>query len=204
MSESTKGKILSCAHKLFVEKGVHAVGIREIAKDAGVNIAAINYHFLNKENLYQETIKSSIQVMTSATTKIYNRLDPVSTETLSIELFKYFVDDVDNLKTAYKLFLDSKRFPDMMDKEDDIIGPPGGRFFFDTLQKETGCENQDDVIWAVRTIFSLLFHKALMVGNNCISTKHARDEDVEKTTINDLLRLIKLIKDELKEQRYPF
>lgn len=202
--ESTKEKILGSAHKLFAQKGVHAVGIREIAKDAGVNIAAINYHFLNKENLYQETIKSSIQTMTNATTKIYNRLDPATTESLSIELFKYFVSDIDNLKTAYKLFLDSKRFPDMMNKEDDIIGPPGGRFFFDTLQKETGCKNQDDVIWAVRTIFSLVFHKALMVGNECISAKHARGGDVEKTMTQDLLRLIKLIQDELKMQRYPF
>lgn len=208
MSDSTKSrtknKILATAHKLFAQKGVHAVGIREIAKEAGVNIAAINYHFLNKENLYHHTIERSIQTMTDATTKIYSNLNSPTTEALSIEMFKYFVSDIDNLKTAYKLFLDTQTLPEMMNAEDDVIGPPGGRFFFETLKQETASESQDDIIWAVRSIFSLLLHKALMVGNKCVSEKYAREGNLEKTIMEDIIRLIKIIKEELKTPRYPF
>ena len=41
---NTKIKILQIAHKLFAEKGKNGVGVREIAKAADVNVAAINYH----------------------------------------------------------------------------------------------------------------------------------------------------------------
>lgn len=205
MSEvSTREKILICAHKLFSERGVHAVGIREIAKAAEVNIAAINYHFENKENLYIETIKNSIAVMTSMTQEIFDNLKSKTTEALAVKLYYYFVSDIDNLKVAYKLFLDSKRIPSMSSEEDDLIGPPGGVFFFELLQSETKSTSQDDLIWAVRMIFSNVFHKALMVGNKCLPEKHARGDDIEKTIEEDIIRLVKVIKQEVSSPKFPF
>lgn len=201
---STKEKILNCAHKLFSEKGVNAVGIREIAKAADVNIAAINYHFLNKENLYLETIKSSIQTMTETTQKIYDDLEEKTTENLAIKLYAYFISDIDNLKVAYKLFLDSKRLPTMVSDQDDLIGPPGGSFFFETLKNETSSTNQDDLIWAVRLIFSNIFHKALMVGNKCLPDHHARFGGIEKTIEEDIIRLVRVIIAEVKSPKFPF
>lgn len=201
---STKDKILNCAHKLFSEKGVNAVGIREIAKAAQVNIAAINYHFSNKENLYLETIKNSIQEMTDTTQKIFDELKPKTTEALAIKLYYYFVSDIDNLKVAYKLFLDSKMLPTMVNDHDNLIGPPGGSFFFDILKKETSSNNQDDLIWGVRMIFSNIFHKALMVGNKCLPQNHARENNIEKTIEEDIIRLVKVVKAEVNAPKFPF
>ncbi len=48
----TKKRILEAAGEIFGTKGFKDATIRTIAKDAKVNIAAINYHFRDKEGLY--------------------------------------------------------------------------------------------------------------------------------------------------------
>lgn len=47
----TKGKILEAAFRRLAAEGYAALSLREIAKDAGVNHALINYHFRSKDQL---------------------------------------------------------------------------------------------------------------------------------------------------------
>ena len=49
---STKERILEAAGEIFGTKGFKDATIRTIAQEAKVNIAAINYHFRDKEGLY--------------------------------------------------------------------------------------------------------------------------------------------------------
>ena len=55
-SELTKKNIIFAAQKLFAEKGFEGVSLREITAEAGANVAAVNYHFGNKEQLVDEVI----------------------------------------------------------------------------------------------------------------------------------------------------
>jgi TetR/AcrR family transcriptional regulator, regulator of cefoperazone and chloramphenicol sensitivity len=54
----TKERILDAAEVLFAQKGYQAVSVREITSTAECNLAAVNYHFGNKENLYLEVFRS--------------------------------------------------------------------------------------------------------------------------------------------------
>lgn len=54
---ATKERLLDAAERLFAEKGFDGVSIRELARDAGANPAAVNYHFQGKENLIAEVIR---------------------------------------------------------------------------------------------------------------------------------------------------
>src|SRR5690348_8744798 len=47
----TKAKILDAAFRRLAAEGYAALSIREIARDAGVNHALINYHFRSKDQL---------------------------------------------------------------------------------------------------------------------------------------------------------
>lgn len=47
----TQAKILRAAFRMLAENGYAALSIRDIAKDAGVNHALINYHFGSKDQL---------------------------------------------------------------------------------------------------------------------------------------------------------
>jgi AcrR family transcriptional regulator len=49
----TRARMLSAAARLFAARGLAGVGLREITTEAGVNLAAVNYHFGSKEKLLE-------------------------------------------------------------------------------------------------------------------------------------------------------
>lgn len=57
--KDTRMRILQAAAELFADSGFERVTIRAICSRASVNVAAINYHFRNKENLYIEVLQYS-------------------------------------------------------------------------------------------------------------------------------------------------
>jgi AcrR family transcriptional regulator len=52
----TKARILDTAERLFSEQGYAATSLRSIIADAGVNLAAVHYHFHSKEALLEALI----------------------------------------------------------------------------------------------------------------------------------------------------
>ena len=57
-NDITKERLLNVAEALFAQKGYDAVSIREITTVAHCNLAAVNYHFSSKQNLYLEVFRS--------------------------------------------------------------------------------------------------------------------------------------------------
>src|SRR5947209_7268280 len=51
-----RARILAAAEGVFAEKGYDAATIREITRAAGVNVAAVNYYFRDKERLYVDCL----------------------------------------------------------------------------------------------------------------------------------------------------
>ena len=45
---STQERILQSAERLFSERGIDGVSLREITSDSGVNSASLHYHFGSK------------------------------------------------------------------------------------------------------------------------------------------------------------
>jgi AcrR family transcriptional regulator len=58
-SEKTCNNLLAVASEIFAEKGYRDATIAEISRRAGTNIAAVNYHFGDKETLYREAWRHS-------------------------------------------------------------------------------------------------------------------------------------------------
>jgi AcrR family transcriptional regulator len=52
----TRSRVLKAAARLFAERGFNHVSVRAICKEAGSNVAAVNYHFGDKLGLYRELI----------------------------------------------------------------------------------------------------------------------------------------------------
>lgn len=56
-SSKTRAAIMEAAGKVFAEVGYSKATVRDICREAGANIAAINYHFGDKKGLYLAVLK---------------------------------------------------------------------------------------------------------------------------------------------------
>jgi AcrR family transcriptional regulator len=62
--KDTKATLLECAEKLFLAHGFEGVSIRQITDAADANVAAVNYHFNGKMNLYREVLAQRLDEIT--------------------------------------------------------------------------------------------------------------------------------------------
>ncbi len=65
-SDATRAALLKAASQVFAEQGYPLARVRDIAARAGVNLAAMNYHFGSKEKLYLALLQSAAAERVSA------------------------------------------------------------------------------------------------------------------------------------------
>ena len=58
---STEEKIKEAAKKVFTQKGYFATRTRDIAEEAGLNLALLNYYFRSKEKLFEIVMLEKVQ-----------------------------------------------------------------------------------------------------------------------------------------------
>lgn len=63
---NTKGRLLQAACEIFAEKGFHDATIAEICVAAEANIASVNYHFGDKEKLYEAVWRHAFFITSEA------------------------------------------------------------------------------------------------------------------------------------------
>jgi AcrR family transcriptional regulator len=61
---TTRERILDAAERLFAEKGFEATSLRSITQEAGVNLAAVHYHFGSKERLIRAVLERRLAPIT--------------------------------------------------------------------------------------------------------------------------------------------
>lgn len=63
--ENTKERLLASACEIFADKGFRDATVAEICEKAGANIAAVNYHFGDKEKLYDAVWRHTFDLAAS-------------------------------------------------------------------------------------------------------------------------------------------
>lgn len=65
VAKATRDRMVKAATRVFAEHGFDGASVRAIVAKAGVNQAAVNYHFGSKEGLYRAVLQSALQSLTS-------------------------------------------------------------------------------------------------------------------------------------------
>ena len=73
--EATRKRILKQAERLFAKKGIDAVSIRDITDAAGVNSAAIHYHFGSKSGLIEALLERWAGELVERRGKLLDRIE---------------------------------------------------------------------------------------------------------------------------------
>jgi AcrR family transcriptional regulator len=94
-------QILQVAEKLFAEKGFDGTSIREIAKEAKINVAMVSYYFGSKEQLLESIIFNRV-------TDIKLQLDILTLEDLDPlqkihKLIELYIDKINSNRCIYKI-----------------------------------------------------------------------------------------------------
>lgn len=97
---TTEQKIIDAARKLFTQKGFSATRTRDIAEEAGINLALLNYYFRSKQNLFQIIIEEKFD-------ELFGVIHPIlSNKEISIE------EKIETLVSGYtKMLLENEDLP---------------------------------------------------------------------------------------------
>jgi AcrR family transcriptional regulator len=74
-SADTKTRILDAAEVLFMEHGFEATSLRSLTAAASVNLAAVNYHFGSKEELFQAVLTRRLDPMNQERIELLERVE---------------------------------------------------------------------------------------------------------------------------------
>jgi TetR/AcrR family transcriptional regulator, regulator of cefoperazone and chloramphenicol sensitivity len=61
--DATRSRLLDAATRLFAERGFRSVTVRDLCREAGANLAAVNYHFGDKLGLYKEVMERTLDAV---------------------------------------------------------------------------------------------------------------------------------------------
>ena len=72
LDESTEEKIKEAARIVFTQKGYAAAKVRDIAKEADINLSLVNYYFRSKEKLFELCMAENLQRLLAGNDPIIN------------------------------------------------------------------------------------------------------------------------------------
>ncbi|MEC5156898.1 TetR/AcrR family transcriptional regulator [Chryseobacterium sp. MP_3.2] len=87
---STEDKILLAASKVFTQKGYSGTRTRDIAEEAGINLALLNYYFRTKEKLFEQVMKVKIVLLFGQIIPIVTNEKTSLEEKIDLASVKYF------------------------------------------------------------------------------------------------------------------
>ena len=113
--DETRERLLDAAERLFAENGFENTSVREITTAAGTNIAAVNYHFGSKDNLYREVFHRLLTALRTQRTATLDTLFEGPGDAATLE---------DVVTTFTRAFLEP------------LTGSGGGRLFIELIARE--------------------------------------------------------------------
>lgn len=112
---STEEKIKEAAATLFIRKGFAATKTRDIAEEAGINIASLHYYYRSKDKLFELVMGTALRQFSQVMDSVFNNDNPLH------EKIVYFADRYinflrENPNVPLFIIAESQQNPEMLDR----------------------------------------------------------------------------------------
>ncbi|MDR2037385.1 MAG: TetR/AcrR family transcriptional regulator [Bacteroidales bacterium] len=158
---STEEKIKQAARKIFHQKGYAAARTRDIAEEAGINLALLNYYFRSKEKLFEMVMAESLKEMLHPVMVILN--DPATSLSSKIDQVMDAYVDILSGNPNLPIFIlgemkaHPERLPQRMGLENSFMKQTVFYFQLDSHLKKINLDEADPMQYMVNMLSLIVF-----------------------------------------------
>lgn len=185
-------RLLDSAEELFSQKGFNGTSIREVTSLADCNVAAVNYHFGNKEKLYTEVFHRRMaglrDIRIQSIEKVMNKSNAATLEDLLHAFSIAFIEPFVGETGGQRLMMLMAR--EMVDAKlprgifvEDVIRPTMA-VLLPALRKVCPGLNAEDAMMCIFSLVGQLIH-AIRIKEMFASVNTGEFPDVDTAKISE-------------------
>lgn len=189
-SADTKEQIITAAERLFAEYGFAGTTLRNVVSEAGVNLAAVSYHFGSKEELFRAVVSRFARPVTEQALCLLAELK-AAPELPSVEAILTVVlkPSLEILTPDHNTHLVQAQFMGRCRNEPKPIQRIADEEFavvtdacLDLLQRVLPDQSRSQLYWKLDLVIASLIRVLTEAGQPYSLLKSNRPEDIQATT----------------------
>lgn len=114
-NQTTEEKIKEAAAHVFIQKGYAATKTRDIAEEAGINIASLHYYYRSKDKLFEIVIGEALRRFSKVMDEIFNSDSPLE-EKIKRFVHRYIDFFKENTQVPLFIMSESQTNPEKVEK----------------------------------------------------------------------------------------
>jgi AcrR family transcriptional regulator len=188
-SADTKEQIITVAERLFAELGFAGTTLRNVVSEAGVNLAAVSYHFGSKEELFRAVVARFAHPVIEQELRLLSELQaapklPSVEDILTVVLkpsLEILTQDQDTLMQAQfmgRCRMEPKPIQRIANEEFAVVTEA----CLDLLQRVLPDQSRSQLYWKFDLVIASLIRVLTEAGQPHSLLKSNRPEDIQATT----------------------
>jgi len=186
----TKEQILIVAERLFAERGFAGATLRNVVSEAGVNLAAVHYHFGSKEELFRAVVQRFARPVVEQELKLLSELEAKAGRPSVEEILTAMVkpsleilsqdDDRHSIRAQFMGRCRTEPEPIQSIAYDEFA--PASKAFLDTLHQVLPEQSLAQLGWKFDLVITALVRVLMEAGKPHALLKSNRPKDIQATT----------------------
>jgi AcrR family transcriptional regulator len=188
-STETKEQIITVAEEMFAEHGFVGTTLRNIVSKAGVNIAAVHYHFGSKEELFRAVVARFAHPVVEQELNLLSELkardELPSVEAILLAMLKPSLEilsqDADTRLIRAKFMGRCRTEPEPFQSIAYEEFAPATEAFLDVLQRVLPEQSRSQLSWKLDLVITALIRILMEAGKPYALLKTSDPEDIQST-----------------------
>ncbi|MEM9009448.1 MAG: TetR/AcrR family transcriptional regulator, partial [Cyanobacteria bacterium P01_F01_bin.86] len=187
-STDTKEQILDVAERVIAKRGFAGTTLRSVVSQAGVNLAAVHYHFGSKEELYRATVSRLARPVVEYATKHLEQLQaqtsvPPLEGILTIFLMSSLtlvMGDESSQMVRAQFMGRCRTEPEPIQNISRQEFEPCSQILLDALQRALPDQSRSQLAWKLDLAIAVLIRVQMEAGKPGALIQSSQPEDIQK------------------------